>query len=73
MHALRPARGVRMPVLSGALTGAPFARALAAVLAWRERGRERAALRTLDDRALRDIGLSRAEIWREVEKPFWRA
>jgi uncharacterized protein YjiS (DUF1127 family) len=50
-----------------------LARAFAAVLAWRARGRERAALRALDDRALRDIGVSRAEVWREIDKPFWRA
>jgi len=29
-------------------------------------------LASLDDRALRDAGISRAEI-REVSKPFWRA
>jgi uncharacterized protein YjiS (DUF1127 family) len=38
----------------------------------RERARTRRALARLDDRLLRDIGLSRADIEREIEKPFWR-
>jgi uncharacterized protein YjiS (DUF1127 family) len=73
MHALRPARGVRMPALSelGALLRAATASTFGLLLAWRERGRERAALATLDDHALRDIGVSRAELWIEADKPFW--
>ena len=39
---------------------------------WRRRSRERAQLATLDDRMLRDIGVSRADIWDEIHKPFWR-
>jgi uncharacterized protein YjiS (DUF1127 family) len=79
MHALLPVRGARMPALPDALPGAAPARALGRalglafglLLAWRERGRQRAALATLDDRALRDIGVSRADIWVEADKPFW--
>ena len=75
MHAMRHAAGApaRMPSLSelGARVGATMVRAFAAVAAWRARGHERAALATLDDRALRDIGLTRAETWVEVEKPYW--
>jgi uncharacterized protein YjiS (DUF1127 family) len=34
--------------------------------------RERQALQRLDDRGLKDIGLSRADIEGELAKPFWR-
>jgi uncharacterized protein YjiS (DUF1127 family) len=27
----------------------------------------------LDDRLLRDIGVTRQQVWTEAEKPFWRA
>jgi uncharacterized protein YjiS (DUF1127 family) len=39
---------------------------------WRQRARDRAELASLDDRTLRDIGISRVEVWREINKPFWR-
>jgi uncharacterized protein YjiS (DUF1127 family) len=32
----------------------------------------RRRLLTLDDRMLRDVGISRAEVHGEAEKPFWR-
>ena len=46
--------------------------AFAKLREWRRRSRERAQLARLDDRMLRDIGLSHAD--REVlaNKPFWR-
>lgn len=40
---------------------------------WLERSRQRRHLGELDDRLLRDIGLSRAEVEHEVAQPFWRA
>ena len=43
----------------------------ATVLEWQERARQRYRLAELDDRMLKDIGLSRADVTREVEKPFW--
>ncbi|MGE0723378.1 MAG: DUF1127 domain-containing protein [Alphaproteobacteria bacterium] len=45
---------------------------LRAVIAWQDRARERHQLATLDDRLLRDIGLSRCDIAKEVDKPFWQ-
>lgn len=39
---------------------------------WVERGRTRRALTFLDDRQLMDLGLARADQWREGSKPFWR-
>ena len=38
---------------------------------WRQLHRERRELARLSDAALDDIGLSRADILREVERPFW--
>jgi uncharacterized protein YjiS (DUF1127 family) len=39
---------------------------------WHRRRRDRAELATLDERMLRDIGVSRAEVLHEINKPFWR-
>lgn len=39
---------------------------------WR-RWRSRQYLPNLDDRMLRDIGVTRAEVENELNKPFWRA
>ncbi|MEO1328313.1 MAG: DUF1127 domain-containing protein [Pseudomonadota bacterium] len=44
---------------------------------WLERARRRAEMRaelpSLDDAALRDLGLTRAEAAAEASRPFWRA
>ena len=42
------------------------------LLEWRRLARQRRALASLDDRALKDIGLSRSDIFVETVKPFWR-
>jgi Uncharacterized conserved small protein len=39
---------------------------------WSERHAERTRLLSLDDRMLKDIGLSRADAWSEGSKPVWR-
>lgn len=41
------------------------------VLAWQDRARSRRQLANLDEYLLRDIGISRADMAREVGKPFW--
>lgn len=41
------------------------------LLGWQARAAERTRLASMDDRMLRDIGLSRADIARESAKPFW--
>ena len=58
----RPA--LRRPLLSGLITG------LGAMFSLH---RQRARLAVLDDHALRDIGLSRAEAEREAGRPAWDA
>jgi len=39
---------------------------------WRRRARDRSQLAQLDDRMLRDIGLTRADAEFLSNKPFWR-
>jgi uncharacterized protein YjiS (DUF1127 family) len=45
---------------------------LSRFLAWRERARGRHLLLQLDDRMLRDVGLSRSDVDRECNKHFWQ-
>ena len=50
-------------------------RALLAVFAtvweWQVRASERARFESLDDHALADMGLTRADMERETARPFW--
>jgi uncharacterized protein YjiS (DUF1127 family) len=70
----QPASALALAVAGFA--GRRIARAAARVaelgLTWFERSRQRRQLAELSDHMLRDIGLSRAEIWAETDKPFWR-
>lgn len=43
------------------------------LIEWQRRHQDRQALASLDDRLLRDVGISPAEAAREAAKPFWRA
>lgn len=47
--------------------------AIALLLLWQDRAVERHCLAGLDDRGLKDIGLSRADVAAECRKPFWRS
>ena len=40
---------------------------------WQKRHRMRRELLSLDDRLLRDMGLSRCDAEREGRRPFWRS
>jgi uncharacterized protein YjiS (DUF1127 family) len=44
-----------------------------ALLRWQELAQQRRRLLSLDDRMLKDIGLTRAEAMREGTRPFWDA
>lgn len=46
--------------------------AMKTVLEWNRRSRQRRHLSTLDDRFLRDMGISGAQARAEFSKPFWR-
>jgi uncharacterized protein YjiS (DUF1127 family) len=72
------------PVNGGALAALPMpgakdrglgvfvARLVEVTLDWQERRRQRRNLAMMDEHMLRDIGLSSADVEREVHKPFWR-
>ena len=47
-------------------------RVIATLREWRQRSRDRNQLASFDDRMLRDIGLTRGDVFREINKPFWR-
>jgi uncharacterized protein YjiS (DUF1127 family) len=44
---------------------------LARLLHWHELARQRRALLALNDRMLKDIGITRVEAEREARRPFW--
>jgi len=46
--------------------------AIETALLWYRRGRDRRGLASLNDRMLLDIGVTRADVEREYDKPFWR-
>ncbi len=56
----------------GPRLGEALASLLEVFLIWQDRGVQRRALAQLDDRMLKDIGLSRVDAVREAGKPFWR-
>jgi uncharacterized protein YjiS (DUF1127 family) len=47
-------------------------RAVDLLLIWQQRARDRQRLQSLSDHMLRDIGLTRADVFLEASKPFWR-
>ena len=47
-------------------------RAIDLLLIWQQRARDRRQLESLSDYMLRDIGLTRADVYAEASKPFWR-
>jgi uncharacterized protein YjiS (DUF1127 family) len=52
--------------------GAAAVRAVDTAYLWLERARDRHTLAGLDAHILKDIGIGRSEIEREITKPFWR-
>jgi uncharacterized protein YjiS (DUF1127 family) len=50
-----------------------LSRTLALLREWRRRSRDRAELARFDERMLRDIGITRGDVCRELNKPFWRS
>jgi uncharacterized protein YjiS (DUF1127 family) len=46
-------------------------RVVAAIAAWRTRLRQQSALAQMSDHMLRDLGLTDADIWREIRRSPW--
>ena len=71
-----PGSGTSAPFFNAddLLGGVKFAivRAFEVLAVWQARERQRHHLRELDDRLLRDMGISRADVEHEASKPFWR-
>ena len=68
-HATRGRSGQRHAVLA---LGDAWDHAVASLGEWCRRTRQRAELAALDDRMLKDIGLTRADAEFLSNKPFWR-
>lgn len=49
-----------------------WTRMLARLDLWRRRARERRDLLRMSELQRHDIGITRVDVWREVNKPFWR-
>lgn len=74
----RPLEGFATWMFRGVLWGARLgdrvlSTVVIAALEARERSAQRQMLRSLDARMLRDLGLTLADVEREVRKPFWKA
>lgn len=50
----------------------PWPALVAVIVVWQRRQRTRQHLATLDDRALADVGITRARQRSECAKPFWQ-
>jgi uncharacterized protein YjiS (DUF1127 family) len=49
-----------------------WTRTLACLTLWRRRAHERRELLQMNELQRHDIGITRVDAWREVNKPFWR-
>lgn len=80
MHTIQPVQPLAGPSLTWrawvveglVLARADLLRGLDFLADCAERRRQRRLLFTYDERSLGDIGLSRADVWRESDKPCWR-
>ena len=70
-----PAPHAGLAPAAGTLTLRPaglLQRLFSALADWNDRYRQRVHLAQLDERMLRDMGLTRADAVGEYDKPFWR-
>lgn len=59
------------PTQLAAQTWRAISGGLVTALDWHERARQRRTLSELDDRMLRDLGLTRSDVYKECRKHFW--
>ena len=69
----RPIFGVSGRDTGSALADRVVSSPFALLAVWGERLKQRAALAEMDDRMLKDIGLSRADALAEALEPYWTA
>jgi uncharacterized protein YjiS (DUF1127 family) len=73
LYTALPARNAQEAATAARTLAASFVTALQlSVHEWWRRRQGRHELARMDERGLRDLGLSRADVFREVRKPFWR-
>ena len=60
------------PLAAARPRGSLLTRAADGLIGWIERARERRALAAMNEAQLKDVGLTRADVQRELDKPFWR-
>ena len=48
-----------------------FVKMLTILVIWQERAHQRTALSELNERMLKDIGVTNVDAFRESQKPFW--
>jgi uncharacterized protein YjiS (DUF1127 family) len=69
---ISPSTVLRSAVSPPTASGRPMGKLMGYFAEWRARARSRHLLQQLDDRMLRDVGLSRADVARECAKNFWQ-
>jgi uncharacterized protein YjiS (DUF1127 family) len=75
-HTIEPKLGGASGAATKTLGALKFIRvscykALEIIMIWQERAEQRCALKELDTRQLKDIGITRVDATREAAKPFW--
>lgn len=65
--------GLRPTIGFGGTVRWVVTRTIGLVLTWQQRARERRQLASMDEFGLKDIGLTRVDVQRESDKPFWQA
>lgn len=63
---------IALPHIALGPSSPSFARWRNGLQVWRRRDRERSELARMTDAELHDIGVTPAERWAEINKPFWR-
>ena len=69
-HPWQRSENVRAPISLRTVLWSLVVGAIDSFVAWQERARQRHHLSGLDDRLLKDMGLSRADVENEINKPF---
>ncbi len=69
---LAPGAAARFLAAPVPTIGRLAARLIEVLLQWQDRASQRRRLGQLSERMLSDIGLDRADVRREIDKPFWR-